>query len=367
MLDLVVKFRKEEKKSQEMPPKSKANRRQVRQSISFKDALGSSVLRRNLYAVAFGRHAFLNPLYSESFCQARKEMSDVASGITKDTSDANLRDFLASLPSFSDFSDEQLSALEENAVSKDFLAGEIIFKQGEQGDVFYVIHKGSVDVIINGQSMTCLGTGLYFGERALLTAEPRAATIKALEDTRCLVFSRDVFEAAISGSNALLGTGSSESIDWSRDQETRSLFRHVQKILMIDNDSTTKTRVRKTLYELSTAFTPELTVDELVARMVMTIKATLFADRVGLFVLTEDRQSMILKMSERAKGIRLLVRGLAGSVVQSNLSLNIADAYQDSRFDATMDRRTGYRSRQVMCVPLRHPGTSECFGVLQVN
>ena len=121
------------------------------------------------------------------------------------------------------------------------------------------------------------------------------------------------------------------------------------------------------MYELSTAFTPELTVDEIVARMVMTVKSALKTDRVGLFILTEDKRNMVLKVSERSKGIRLPVRGLAGAVAESNSSLSIADAYQDSRFDATMDRRTGYRTRQVLCIPVQHPVSHDCMGVLQVN
>jgi hypothetical protein len=119
----------------------------------------------------------------------------------------------------------------------------------------------------------------------------------------------------------------------------------------------------------------------------------LHSDRVGLFILTEDKKSMILKVwinarwnistlisgvyvcekvSERSKGLQLPLRGLAGEVIRSNTPLNIADAYQDSRwwmtsnnsvdevqnglfhllrFDPTMDRRTGYRTRQVLTLP----------------
>ena len=66
-------------------------------------------------------------------------------------------------------------------------------------------------------------------------------------------------------------------------------------------------------------------------------------------------------------GVRLPVRGLAGAVIQQNEPMNIADAYLDPRFDATMDRRTGYRTRQVLGVPLRHPVTGACVGLLQIN
>ena len=96
-------------------------------------------------------------------------------------------------------------------------------------------------------------------------------------------------------------------------------------------------------------------------------KAALKVDRVGLFVLSEDKRSIILKVSERSKGVRLPVRGIAGCVLQTNSAIRIADAYQDARFDATMDRRTGYRTRQILGVPLRHPLSGEAIGLLQVN
>lgn len=199
-----------------------------------------------------------------------------------------------------------------------------------------------------------------------MTSELRAATIRCIQETVCLAFSRAVYEEVISGGNVLVGKDTSDNVDWSTDHETRSLFKHIENILEI-SQKTTSPEIRRILYELSTAFTPELSVDEIISRMVLTVKTDLKADRVGLFVLSEDRRSMVLKISERSKGIRLPVRGLAGAVLQDNAALNIADAYKDARFDATMDRRTGYRTRQVLGVPVRHPVTGDAVGILQVN
>ena len=58
-----------------------------------------------------------------------------------------------------------------------------------------------------GRIVNRLTEGCYFGERALMTSELRAATIRVLADTAvtCLVFSRAVYEDIISGTNALLG------------------------------------------------------------------------------------------------------------------------------------------------------------------
>jgi CRP-like cAMP-binding protein len=313
---------------------------------------------------------FENPIYCDDPKAKTTKLSHQGSNM-------RTKDFLASIPSFADFTDEQLTTLEQKATTTTFQAGEVIFKQGQPGDVFYVINQGTADVLIQdnpdlmrrgdlGKTVNRLTEGCYFGERALMTSEVRAASIRAVDNMVCLVFSRAVYEEVISGSGALLGKDINANVDWSKDHETRSLFKHIENILDIDKMQASP-KIKRILYELTTAFTPELSADEVISRMVMTVKIALKVDRVGLFVLSEDKRSMVLKVSERSKGIRLPVRGIAGAVVQTNTAINIADAYQDSRFDATMDRRTGYRTRQVLGVPLKHPLTGEAIGLLQVN
>lgn len=335
--------------------------------------LVSSTARQALYVRTNNeRFVFENPIYSSAPATTRRQSTR-----QQESNQMGTKDFLASIPAFANFSDQQLTTLEQKASISKFPVGEIIFRQGDDGDKFYVINKGAVDVLIQdsgnllqkgdlGRIVNRLTEGCYFGERALMRSEPRAASIRACSETICLVFSRSVYEDIISGGNALIGQDTNVDVDWSKDHETRSLFKHIENILEIDQMDTSP-KIKRILYELSTAFTPELSPDEVIARMVMTVKVALKADRVGLFVLSEDKRSMILKVSERSKGIRLPIRGLAGAVLQTNTPLNIADAYQDSRFDSTMDRRTGYRTRQVLGVPLKHPLTGEAMGLLQVN
>lgn len=363
-------------------------------------------------------YTFKNPNYSEHFNKLQGKNDYRNSHRANIDSSMSLRDFLASIPSFAEFSDQQLLLLEEKAEIKSYEYNEVIFKQGDCGDDFYVIQHGIVDVLVQdnpillkrgdyGKVVNRLSQGCFFGERALLTSEARAATIKAAApnsngmDTKtiCIIFSRQVYEEIISGSTALLGKDINDNIDWSKDNETRSLVKHIESILEIDyhtviNDSNGTSnsdhdvgtnnqsssnsesngkpkipqKIRKILYELSTVFTPELSVDEIISRMVVTVKQSLRADRVGLFVLSEDKHSLVLKVSERTRGIRLPVgSGLAGEVFKTNRIINIKDAYLDNKFNPRMDRSTGYRTRQVLGAPLRHPISHETIGVLQVN
>ena len=341
--------------------------------------LSDSMERMALYAKenhSKNRYKYDNPLFAMPEAIIERETSEEESG---SSNSMRLKDFLASISSFSSLSDHQLVTLEQKAQIQSFQANSVVFKQGEEGDNFYIIHDGAADVLIQkdadllmqndfGKSVNRLTSGCYFGERALMNAEPRAASIRTCQDTVCLVFTRAVYEEVISGSNALIGKDASDHVDLSKDHETRSLLRHVESILAIDDLQNKHTKqIRDLRYNLATALTPELEGEEIISRMVITIQRAANANRVGLFVLNEDRKSMVLKMSERAKGIVLPVRGLAGAVITNNIVLNIADAYEDERFDSTMDKRTGYRTRQVLGVPVKHPDTGVPIGMLQVN
>lgn len=74
----------------------------------------------------------------------------------------------------------ELAKLSEAMESELFEAGEDIIVQGDVGDKFYILEEGTCAVIADGaEVMTYDQKGMYFGERALILKEPRAATIRA--------------------------------------------------------------------------------------------------------------------------------------------------------------------------------------------
>ncbi len=111
-------------------------------------------------------------------------------------------DFLSSISIFSDFTLAQLCTLEFKSILTTFAPGAVVFKQGDAGDIFYVILSGSVDVFRQenpaylrqgklGEKVNSLGEGKYFGERALMTSERRDASIRVNNLTgavSCLTF-----------------------------------------------------------------------------------------------------------------------------------------------------------------------------------
>lgn len=72
--------------------------------------------------------------------------------------------------------------------------GDVLFRQGDAADAFYVVASGSVGVVKDGQPIAKLLPGEFFGETALLFTDERTATIAATEDSTFWVLERRAFQ-----------------------------------------------------------------------------------------------------------------------------------------------------------------------------
>ena len=75
-----------------------------------------------------------------------------------------------------------------------------IFFQGDEGDNFYVIDQGEVEIFVNGELATTIGEGGSFGELALIYGTPRAATVRAKTDVKLWGIDRDSYRRILMGS-----------------------------------------------------------------------------------------------------------------------------------------------------------------------
>jgi CRP-like cAMP-binding protein len=70
----------------------------------------------------------------------------------------------------------------ENTELVSFRAGQEIFREGDPGDLMYVVHDGNVELHVKGQLVDSLGPGGVLGEMALIEHAPRTATATAKTD-----------------------------------------------------------------------------------------------------------------------------------------------------------------------------------------
>jgi putative ABC transport system ATP-binding protein len=109
--------------------------------------------------------------------------------------------FIKSCQVFQNMLLNDLTDVAQNMDHETFAAGTKIIRQGEIGDRFYLIYKGSANVTstVNGvvSKVADLGSGDYFGEVALLRGEPRNATVTAVSEVEAFSLSKERFLAAM--------------------------------------------------------------------------------------------------------------------------------------------------------------------------
>jgi CRP-like cAMP-binding protein len=119
------------------------------------------------------------------------------------TSGDQRKQFLSRVPLFEGLKDRQLQRLADRMVERSFAAGDMIVKQGQGGEGFYIVTSGKAEarrersdgerVIVNS-----FGPTDYFGELALLDEDGvRTASIVAVEQMTCLILTRWDFLATL--------------------------------------------------------------------------------------------------------------------------------------------------------------------------
>ncbi len=122
------------------------------------------------------------------------------------------------------------------------------------------------------------------------------------------------------------------------------------------------------LFEISTRMSESLSLDVVLPRLMNIITEAMTADRSSLFLYDPESDTLFSRVAEgdTVGEIRFPASaGIAGLVFRGGEGLIIADAYADPRFNPEVDRRTGYRTRNILCAPLRNK-RNELIGVAQV-
>lgn len=112
----------------------------------------------------------------------------------------------------------------------------------------------------------------------------------------------------------------------------------------------------------------ETNLDTLLTIVAQEIKLALNADRCTVFLLDEDKKQLWSKVAlgMDMKEIRFDASlGLAGHVAMTGETVNIKDAYTDKRFNKEIDTQTGYKTKTILCMPIRNM-SHEIVGVFQV-
>ncbi len=277
-------------------------------------------------------------------------------------------DRLQCCPIFFGISLEEITKI-RNWISEEFVsAGKEFISQDVQGKCFYLLVDGRAFVYRRGYyveeiPIAHVEPGESIGEMGFFSNGYRSASAKALEDSQLLKINYAVLEKILNDAPIL----------------AKNFLRLVTQRLSQTNLSLEETALTKKVAEkslenlarfldMNEILAVQAGIEGLISRVVTTAGKVMNAERASLFLLDNFKGELWSKVAVgmETQEIRIPVgQGVAGWVAQTNEFVNIEDAYEDSRFDKSVDHQTGYRTKSILCGPV-HNLSGETIGVVQV-
>jgi phosphoserine phosphatase RsbU/P len=270
---------------------------------------------------------------------------------------------------FENVGDEEYEKIRVKLVETQYPNGTVILRDNEEGDCLHFIAEGRVKITKRtkyGEEtlLALLHHGDCFGELELIDARYRSATVTAIEDCVTFKMRKADFEQ-------LINTCPPFTIRLLQllSIRLRSLNQHfVKEIVSNTEHSMQELDKLKQLIEASKSLNSTLNLDKLLTLILDIALKIVEGDRGTIYLIDEEKNelwSKILKGDEMVE-IRLPIgKGISGYVASTGDTLNIPDAYLDNRFDPEIDGKTGYRTKSILCMPMKN-NKGKIIGVIQL-
>lgn len=279
--------------------------------------------------------------------------------------------FLKSVPVFHGLDQESFEVLRKSVRAQTFEPKEVIVRQDTRGELFYLIQEGKVRVYVQGawsedqgllpednafgKFVVELIAGDYFGEKALLgkPGATRTATVVAETHVTAYTLSRDVFLQVIDPDKV---TETSNSTLSHIHTEIASFGKHVSNydcLLALKRKASTQRegRVADALMQLMTAFSPELNVQDTIARMRKTLFAVFACERISLYVVDWESRQLTMQFGSE-EHVLPIGQGIAGHCAAINKIINVPHVHKNEHFYGDVDSGDGFVTRSVLCCPV---------------
>lgn len=105
--------------------------------------------------------------------------------------------FLLETPFFETLEPRELQEILHVVKEAEYQAGDILFEEGTEGDAWYVVYRGGVDILKSGEKIAEIGEKGCFGEMSILDKLPRSATVRASADSIFLRVGSEDFDKLV--------------------------------------------------------------------------------------------------------------------------------------------------------------------------
>jgi K+-sensing histidine kinase KdpD len=269
---------------------------------------------------------------------------------------------------FSNVPRKSLSTIIPKLTIRQFKPGVLIFDESTQGRYLYLLLKGRIRIkkytkYGNESLLAVLHEGDFFGELSIIDGLPRSARAEALDACVIVLFSAEEFRSLLVESDAF-------TFNLLKNLAFR--LRTIDQAFVSElerNSYTSKTKLDKLnlLIEASKIVNSTIEIDKLLVLILNAATNSIQAERGTVYLLDKEKQELWAKVAQGndVTEIRLpLGKGLAGYVAKTGEVVNIPDAYSDPRFNPEIDKKSGFHTHNVLCMPMKNK-EGEIVGVFQ--
>lgn len=248
-------------------------------------------------------------------------------------------------------------------------AGAMLFDANTSGDKIYIIEKGSVRisrVTAFGEETTLdvLGKGEVLGELASLDGQTRSARATCAEESVLFSLERTKLEKLLQTKHKVAFNLLRELSARIRKADDTIVTRLEEQRIAIESRFL---KLHK-LMDASKSINSTLDLDKLLGLILDAAAQSIEADRGTLYLVDDIKKELWSKVLQGTNMVEIRLpigKGLAGYVAETGETIIIPDTYADPRFNPDIDKRTGYRTRNMLCMPMKNKD-GKIIGVFQL-
>ncbi len=268
-----------------------------------------------------------------------------------------------------DLTDEQFKSVQPHLRERHYIAGEIIMEDESEGSDLHLLLEGRVKLTRRTRfgdefRLALLHPGDFFGELSMIDGRTRAGRVTATDDCTTYVMGKTDFDVLLAESHPfalrlLLVTSV-------RLRSQNNHFLH--ELENTTRHLVTDVRRLERVIDASKMINSALGLEELLKVILDTAVRIIDADSGTVYLIDVKKNELWSKVLEASEPITIrlpLGKGIAGYVAATGDILNIPDAYLDARFNPEVDRKTGYHTKTILCMPMKDKD-GKIVGVFQL-
>lgn len=148
---------------------------------------------------------------------------------------------------------------------------------------------------------------------------------------------------------------------------SRVLGRRLDQLAVLNSSVRRVDQLRATM-RLARSFAGETETQRLLEQIAKDASRLLGADRASIFIWDREQRQLVACPALGVEGGRLFLpdnKGIVGDVIHSRKPVIVDQAYSDPRFDQGVDKKSGYTTRNLLCVPL-FDANDDCLGAFEL-